>query len=74
MKSMLISEFKARCLAELKTVQESGEEIEVTLRGKPIARVVPARNGGRILGQQAGSMVVHGDLIKSDLEDDFLAR
>lgn len=71
---MLISEFKTHCLAELKAVRESGEEIEVTLRGKPIARVVPTRQAGRVLGQQAGCMEVHGTLIDSDLEGDFLAR
>lgn len=36
---MWISEFKAHCLAELKTVMDSAEEIEVTLRGKPIAHM-----------------------------------
>ena len=34
-------EFKARCLALLDEVSRTGEEIIVTKRGKPVARVVP---------------------------------
>lgn len=34
--------FKARCLALLDEVRDSGTEIIVTKRGKPIARIVPA--------------------------------
>jgi prevent-host-death family protein len=35
------SAFKARCLAILDEVAETGEELVVTKRGKPVARVVP---------------------------------
>lgn len=35
------SEFKAKCLALLDQVAETGETIVVTKRGKPVARVVP---------------------------------
>lgn len=34
-------EFKAKCLALLDEVAETGEEIIVTKRGKPVARLVP---------------------------------
>ena len=34
-------EFKARCLALLDEVAETGEEIVVTKRGKPFAKLVP---------------------------------
>ncbi len=37
------SQFKARCLALLDDVAEAGSEIVVTKRGRPVARVVPAR-------------------------------
>lgn len=35
------AEFKARCLALLDEVSESGRELVVTKRGRPVARVVP---------------------------------
>jgi len=35
------SDFKARCLALLDEVFETGGELVVTKRGKPVARVVP---------------------------------
>jgi prevent-host-death family protein len=34
-------EFKAKCLALLDEVAETGEELVVTRRGKPVARVAP---------------------------------
>lgn len=34
-------EFKAKCLALLDEVAKTGEELVVTKRGKPIARVAP---------------------------------
>jgi prevent-host-death family protein len=41
MKRIAASSFKARCLGLLDEVALTGEEIEVTKRGRPVARVVP---------------------------------
>lgn len=41
MKSVAVSEFKARCLALLEDVARTGETLLVTKRGKPLARVTP---------------------------------
>ena len=41
MKTLQVSQFKARCLGLLKQVQRTGEPITVTLRGKPLATVGP---------------------------------
>ncbi|MBI2190655.1 MAG: type II toxin-antitoxin system prevent-host-death family antitoxin [Planctomycetes bacterium] len=71
MKTLVISEFKAKCIAELKALRETGGELEITLRGKPLARVIPIRDGARQLGTQAGSMEIRGDIIASDFDDDF---
>jgi prevent-host-death family protein len=38
---MPASRFKAQCLSLLDEVAESGEEVIVTKRGKPVARLVP---------------------------------
>lgn len=45
--------FKARCLAILDEVEESGGEVVVTKHGRPVARVVPlegARPGRSVRG------------------------
>jgi prevent-host-death family protein len=41
MRSVSVSEFKAKGLALFEEVANSGEVITVTKRGKPIAQVVP---------------------------------
>ena len=70
-----ISEFKAKCIQLIKTVAESDEELLVTLRGKPMAKVtgIPAVRQ-RVLGGQRDA--VTGDipdavLLTSDLESDW---
>ncbi len=44
MKTMLISDFKAKAIATLKGVQSTGEPVVVTLRGQPLVEVVPVRD------------------------------
>ena len=73
MKTVLISEFKAKCIKMLKEVQKSGKPLTVTLRGEPIARVEPVGNGEkkRRLGTLRGRMIIKGDIIRSDFERDW---
>jgi prevent-host-death family protein len=40
-KTIPAGEFKARCLALLDEVAETGQPLLVTKRGKPVARLVP---------------------------------
>jgi prevent-host-death family protein len=40
-RTIAASKFKAECLALLDDVATTGQEIVVTKRGKPVARVVP---------------------------------
>lgn len=75
MKTVLISEFKAKCIQLLKDAQKSGLPLTVTLRGEPIARVEPiTKNKKRRLGALKGRMIIKGDIIRSDIENDFLVR
>ena len=46
MKTMLVSEFKAKCIAVLKEVQRSREPLVITLRGKPLVTVRPVEPSG----------------------------
>jgi len=43
MHTMLVSDFKAKAIATLKRVKQTGEPVLVTLRGKPLAEVVPVQ-------------------------------
>ena len=75
MKTVLISEFKAKCIKMLKEVQKNGKPLLVTLRGEPIARVEPVAKGKkRQLGALKGRMIIKGDIIKSDFEKDWLVH
>jgi prevent-host-death family protein len=53
-------EFKARCLQLLDQVADGREELVVTKRGRPVARVVPIAKQARGI---RGSVQIHGDLI-----------
>jgi len=41
---MLISEFKAKAIATLKKVRDTGEPVLVTIRGVAVAEIFPPRN------------------------------
>jgi prevent-host-death family protein len=73
MKTMLVSDFKAKCIGVLKEVQRTGEPVVVTLRGKPMARVEPlkADKPGKQLGRLEGAITVHCDLVRSDTAGDW---
>jgi prevent-host-death family protein len=73
-RELLISKFKARCIAELKEVQRTGQPLIVTLRGKPIARIEPIRSRGEpgvLLGMRRGSANIKRDLVKMDLSKEW---
>ncbi len=76
MKTVLISEFKAKCIQMLKEVQKNGQPLTVTLRGEPIVRVEPILKEPRRvrLGALKGSIEIRGDIIHSDFEKDWEAR
>jgi len=54
-------EFKAHCLALLDEVEQTGEELVITKRGRPVARVVPARMAD--VADLRGSVVWEGDIV-----------
>jgi prevent-host-death family protein len=43
-------EFKAKCLALLDQVRDTGEAIVVTKRGKPVARILPLEEPPSLAG------------------------
>ena len=73
MKTMLVSEFKAKCIAVLKEVQRTREPLVVTLRGKPLVTVQPVEplGPGKRLGGLKGRMTLRRDLVKVDTTADW---
>lgn len=64
-RTMKASEFKARCLRLMDEIAESGEEIVITKRGKPVARLTPCEREPRILFFGAGGeIVISGDIVE----------
>jgi antitoxin (DNA-binding transcriptional repressor) of toxin-antitoxin stability system len=74
MKTLGISDFKAKCIDELKKVQKTGEPLTVTLRRQPIATINPYcedEPSRRVLGKLKGRIVIHGDIVHGDFEEEW---
>ncbi len=73
MKSMIISEFKAKCIGVLKAAQHDGESITITWHGHPIALVEPIldKASPRKLGALKGMMQIKGDIVHADSTADW---
>lgn len=73
MKKLLISEFKAKCIAILREAQRTGEPVLITRRGRPIARIEPIVEGSpkRPLGALRGRMRIKGDIVQVDTSEDW---
>jgi prevent-host-death family protein len=66
MKTVPVTEFKARCLSLLDDVARTGEPLLVTKRGKALARVLPHNVGDARSPQETliGTVTVLGDLVE----------
>lgn len=64
-RTMTATEFRARCLKLMDEVAESGEDIVITKRGRPVARLTPYRTTrGRWSGRDRNITEMHDDLIE----------
>ena len=72
MREISASEFKAKCLAILDEVGETGQIVTITKRGKPVARLVPPvpRRQGYPQDALFGTVKIHGDIVEPVLEAD----
>lgn len=73
MKSIGISEFKAKCIAILKKLHRTGSPVVVTLRGRPLVKIeaVGGRAGRRRLGALRDLGEVRGDIVDAGFDDDW---
>ncbi|MEZ5276824.1 MAG: hypothetical protein R3F07_10635 [Opitutaceae bacterium] len=76
MKTMVISEFKAKCIAALKEAQRTREPILVTRRGRALARIEPVFDDPppRRLGVLQGQMVIRGDIVGADFDAEWESK
>jgi len=70
MKTMNASEFKAKCLAILDEVAETGEALTILKHGKPVAQLVPPTAQGEGYPQDTlrGTVEILGDVVSPALE------
>lgn len=66
MKKMPVSEAKAKFLAVVNQVSQSGEGVVVTKRGKPVVKVIPIKQEKPkpFIGRLKGIVTIHGELTK----------
>lgn len=64
MKTLKASEFKAKCLALMDEVANTGEEVVITKNGVAVSKLVPFRKRpGSLFGGHRGRIESRGDII-----------
>ncbi len=73
MKTMVVSKFKAQCIAVLKAAQRDGEPMLVTWRGQPLAKIDPIAPPAaqRRFGVLRNRGSIRGDIIHADWSGDW---
>ena len=64
-RAVTASEFKARCLQLMEEVNDTGEELVITKRGRPVGKLVPYRQrSASLIGLMKGQIKILGDIIE----------
>ena len=64
MKSIRASDFKARCLRIMDEVETRREQVVITKKGRPVAKLVPAETPSRkVFGCLEGRLEIVGDIV-----------
>jgi len=65
MQTIKASEFKAKCLALMDQVNETGDEIIITKNGVPVSKLMPVINKPKTLfGLKKDQLKITGDIIE----------
>jgi len=72
-KTIPAGEFKAKCLRLMDEVEKTGEELVITKRGKPVAKLVPAQPAAAekrrsLIGCMKGTVTILGDIVEPALD------
>ena len=71
-RTITASEFRAKCLALMDEVADTGEEIVITKRGVPVARLSPYRGKPEpFIGADRGIIKIYGDIVGPVMGDDW---
>jgi prevent-host-death family protein len=76
MKSVSISEFKAKCLGLIEQVDKTRQPLRITRHGRPVAELVPAGpdRKRKFLGGMVGTGKIVGDIVSPIIDlDEFEA-
>ena len=76
MKSVPISEFKAKCLGLIEQVDKTRQPLQITRHGRPVAELIPAGpdRKRKCLGDMAGTVEILGDIVSPVIDlDEFEA-
>ena len=65
MQTIKASEFKAKCLALMDQVNETGDEILITKNGVPVSKLTPVINKPKSLfGLKKSQLKITGDIVE----------
>ncbi|MFZ0816624.1 MAG: type II toxin-antitoxin system Phd/YefM family antitoxin [Candidatus Sulfotelmatobacter sp.] len=72
MKTISVSEFKAKCLGLIEQVDKTRQPLRITRHGRPIAELVPASpdRKRKFLGDMAGTVEILGDIVSPVIDLD----
>jgi prevent-host-death family protein len=72
MRTIAAGKFKTNCLAIMDEVQKKREPVLITKRGKPVAKLVPAKDEGKddFFDSMKGKAKIVGDIISPAFELD----
>ena len=75
MKEIAAGQFKNQCLALMDEVQQTGEPLVVTKRGKPVVKLVPIiRDDDNFFDSMKGRVTITGDIINTVPLEDWETR
>lgn len=76
MKTVPISEFKAKCLRLIEQVDKTRQPLRITRHGRAVAELIPAGpdRKRKFLGDMAGTVEILGDIVSPVIDlDEFEA-
>ena len=73
MKEVLISDFKAKCIAIIDEINRTRDYVIITRRGRPIGRLEPIgeEKPPRQFGKLKAKMLIKGDIVQTDFSSDW---
>jgi prevent-host-death family protein len=62
-----VSQFKAKCLRIVESVEKEGQTVIITRHGRAAAQLIPVGGTGEVclFGRSRGTAEIHGDLLST---------